>query len=426
MRINLRLCISLALFSAAFSQFAKSDSFNNVIDDFDSYLKLEQEGKLPEKPLNIQAQGYDSLSSLPLVAEPKKQPSSSLKTKGSVNKPVKTNTTAKAVAAQPKKEAKASLSECPIPEINMVEQPTGSAQQSLLLSSYPYFFNSNQWHPQYLSKDFAKYQVVLDPLGLYSSKFSMAASSDNSAYLEQLADLLGQQQSTHLFKFGVAQGTGQLIAYHQLLTDRQLVEKLIAHNKSVAELSHTIAEKQFEIERINAELASNKSQIALLQEQLKVTDDQERITLLTDELTSVKNNLAQKQNDFEQLTSQNQNAQQLINTLEAKLSESVSAQLLAEKQLAEKNKQVEDAQQQINQLTSQLAQLEMDSREQTELLAKTRDEQLKSVNADLAQQQVLLKQKEAALQLIENERDEIKAELEKQQDVAKVFEADLE
>lgn len=73
MRINLRLCISLAIFSAAFSQFAKSDSFNNVIDDFDTYLQLEQEGKVPEKPLNIQGQGYDSFSSLPLAPEPKEK-----------------------------------------------------------------------------------------------------------------------------------------------------------------------------------------------------------------------------------------------------------------------------------------------------------------------------------------------------------------
>lgn len=60
---------------------------------------------------------------------------------------------------------KVALSECPLPEESIVDQQTGSAHQSLLLSSYPYFFNSNQWHPQYLSKDFAKYQIVLDPLG---------------------------------------------------------------------------------------------------------------------------------------------------------------------------------------------------------------------------------------------------------------------
>ncbi|HFT1681587.1 TPA: hypothetical protein ACHV9H_000633 [Providencia stuartii] len=177
----------MAIFSAAFSQFAKSDSFNNVIDDFDTYLQLEQEGKVPEKPLNIQGQGYDSFSSLPLAPEPKEKSKSVAgknagqsktpartqpKAKGTVTQQTQTKVTTTKVATQAKgqmtEQPKVALSECPLPEESIVDQQTGSAHQSLLLSSYPYFFNSNQWHPQYLSKDFAKYQIVLDPLGLYS------------------------------------------------------------------------------------------------------------------------------------------------------------------------------------------------------------------------------------------------------------------
>lgn len=291
------------------------------------------------------------------------------------------------------------MSECPLPE-NTTAQQTGSAHQSLLLSSYPYFFNSTQWHPQYLSKDFAKYQLVLDPLGLYSAKYSTHVLRDNTDYLEQLADLLAQQQSTHLFKFGAAQGAGQLIAYKQLLTDRQLVEKLIAHNKSVAELSHEIAEKQFEIERINNQLTENKNQVALLREKLNATDDKETIVLLTDELTAVKNTLTEKQHSLEQLTLNNQQAQQAIDALEKKLSNSIQAQTAAEKQLAEKDKelvraqsQFENAQKQVQQLTEQLAKLETDAKEQADRLNKSSDEQVKLVTASLEKQKELLKQK---------------------------------
>ncbi|WP_272572083.1 MULTISPECIES: hypothetical protein, partial [unclassified Providencia] len=441
----------MAIFSAAFSQFAKSDSFNNVIDDFDTYLQLEQEGKVPEKPLNIQGQGYDSFSSLPLAPEPKEKSKSAAgknagqsktpartqpKAKGAVTQQTQTKVTTTKVATQAKgqmtEQPKVALSECPLPEESIVDQQTGSAHQSLLLSSYPYFFNSNQWHPQYLSKDFAKYQIVLDPLGLYSAKYSMGVLRDNTAYLEQLADLLAQQQSTHLFRFGAAQGAGQLIAYHQLLTDRQLVEKLIAHNKSVAELSHDIAEKQFEIERINNELAENKNQVALLREKLSATDDKETIVLLTDELNSVKNILADKENNLEQLTAQNQQAQKSIAALEKKLSESIQAQALAEKQLAEKDKQIEqaklqfeNAQKQVEQLTAQLTQLETDAKEQAERLNKNSDEQVKLVTASLEKQKELLKQKESELQLTQKQNSDIQAELLKQQAASKAFEAEL-
>ncbi|MEY0300838.1 hypothetical protein AB7W11_02800, partial [Providencia manganoxydans] len=446
MRINLRLCVSLAIFSAAFSQFAKSDSFNNVIDDFDIYLQLEQEGQVPQKPLNTQGQGYDSFLSLPLAPEPKEKSKSAVskkntgQAKGSVRTPSNTQRVVnKQVQPKvttpnpttPKEVAMVSLSECPMPE-NTVAQQTGSARQSLLLSSYPYLFDSKQWHPQYLSRDFAKYQIVLDPLGLYSSRFSASSLADNDAYLQQLADLLAQQQATHLFKFGAAQGAGQLIAYHQLLTDRQLVEKLIAHNKTVAELSHAIAEKQFEIERINSELTENKNQIALLQEQLKATDDKETIVLLTDELSLAKNTITEKQNNLDLLTLQNEQAQQVIKQLELKLGESVKAQAVAESQLAEKDKQLEQAklefentQKQVEQLTAQITQLEADAKEQAERLNKNSDEQVKLVTASLNKQQELLKQKEEALQLAEKQKNDLQAELIKQQDASKTFENDL-
>ncbi|MBO1916199.1 hypothetical protein J4727_09945 [Providencia rettgeri] len=67
----------------------------------------------------------------------------------------------------------------------------------ILLSSYPYF--SKQPMGSCLSsKDFAKYQLVLDPLGLYSSKFAKPTGINTSAYLEQLAQLIERQQLTSI------------------------------------------------------------------------------------------------------------------------------------------------------------------------------------------------------------------------------------
>lgn len=78
MRLNLRLCVSLALFSTCFSTASYAERFNNVIDDFDTYLQSENEGQKPkprpvEVPLSVksQAQGYDVLSSLSPVPVPK-------------------------------------------------------------------------------------------------------------------------------------------------------------------------------------------------------------------------------------------------------------------------------------------------------------------------------------------------------------------
>ncbi|MBO1929251.1 hypothetical protein J4731_13065 [Providencia rettgeri] len=59
-----------------FSHAPKAERFNNVIDDFDTYLQMEKEGKVQEQkqqlPVNTQNQGYDIFSSLSTVPAPKR------------------------------------------------------------------------------------------------------------------------------------------------------------------------------------------------------------------------------------------------------------------------------------------------------------------------------------------------------------------
>ncbi|MEX6257236.1 hypothetical protein [Providencia huaxiensis] len=66
--------MSLALVTTFFSHAPKAERFNNVIDDFDTYLQLEKEGKVQEQkqqlPVNTQNQGYDIFSSLSTVPAP--------------------------------------------------------------------------------------------------------------------------------------------------------------------------------------------------------------------------------------------------------------------------------------------------------------------------------------------------------------------
>ncbi|MGO2304988.1 MAG: hypothetical protein ACTH5W_09855, partial [Providencia sp.] len=417
--------MSLALFTTFCSSVIKADSFNNVIDDFDTYLQLEKEDKLQQQPsVNTQAQGYDVFSSLSTVPAPKEKSKSAANKKRTSAKTTAKSKTKSTVEANNKSSTGASQSVEPekttLSEVCTLTEGV-SPSAPMLLSSYPYLFQSNQWNPSYLANDFAKYQIALNPLGLYSSQFAKSPIMDNSVYLEQLAKLIEQQQLTNLYQFGIAQGVGQLIGYNNLLTDAQLVEKLINHNKSIAQLSHIITEKQFEINKLTDEVARNKDQITQLQSLLNSSDDQSIIDSLNAKLAAAEKTIEQKQNSLTELSQENQQTQDTIAQLEKQLNDSVVEQSRIKQQLADKDTQFAAANLKIEQLTAEIAALEIAAKEQLKLNGDT-DEQVKSVTASLLQQQELLKQKEDELLLAQNQKNDIQVVLKAQQDAAKLLE----
>ena len=442
MRLNLRLCVSLALFSTCFSSASYADRFNNVIDDFDTYLQSENEGQKPkprpiEVPLSVksQAQGYDVLSTLSPVPLPKEN--RQVKTVNARNTKEKKvtqhvsntvtvshsqNTTAPVTATvqtqvEPKTQPQVTepvtppvTEVCVLPTEPSSYQPTSS-----------YLLQSNQWNPKYLAKDFAKYQVIIDPLGLYSSDFTKKAGADNAAYLAQLANLIEQQQLKSLYRLGIAQGVGELIAYNKLLTDGQLVNKLTNYNKSIAELNRIIAEKQSTINQLSEEITANKLKIDQLQNVVKSVDNKVVIDELNNELTKSKGAVAEKQASLEALAKQNDQSLETIKKLEKQLNDGLVDVANTKKQLTDKDKQVTDAHQRIDQLTAEIAKLQSDAKQQLESSGNT-DEQLKTLSANLLTQETLLKQREDELKQVQSQKNDVQSALKQQQDAVKQLE----
>ena len=442
MRLNLRLCVSLALFSTCFSSASYADRFNNVIDDFDTYLQSENEGQKPkprpiEVPLSVksQAQGYDVLSTLSPVPLPKEN--RQVKTVNARNTKEKKatqhvsntatvshsqNTTAPVTATvqtqvEPKTQPQVTepmtppvTEVCVLPTEPSSYQPTSS-----------YLLQSNQWNPKYLAKDFAKYQVIIDPLGLYSSDFTKKAGADNAAYLAQLANLIEQQQLKSLYRLGIAQGVGELIAYNKLLTDGQLVNKLTNYNKSIAELNRIITEKQSTINQLSEEIAANKLKIDQLQNVVKSVDNKVVIDELNNELTKSKGVVAEKQASLEALAKQNDQSLENIKKLEKQLNDGLVDVANTKKQLTDKDKQVTDAHQRIDQLTAEIAKLQSDAKQQLQSSGNT-DEQLKTLSANLLTQETLLKQREDELKQVQSQKNDVQSALKQQQDAIKQLE----
>ncbi|WP_230083863.1 hypothetical protein [Providencia alcalifaciens] len=442
MRLNLRLCVSLALFSTCFSSASYADRFNNVIDDFDTYLQSENEGQKPkprpiEVPLSVksQAQGYDVLSTLSPVPLPKEN--RQVKTVNARNTKEKKatqhvsntatvshsqNTTAPVTATvqtqvEPKTQPQVTepvtppvTEVCVLPTEPSSYQPTSS-----------YLLQSNQWNPKYLAKDFAKYQVIIDPLGLYSSDFTKKAGADNAAYLAQLANLIEQQQLKSLYRLGIAQGVGELIAYNKLLTDGQLVNKLTNYNKSIAELNRIITEKQSTINQLSEEIAANKLKIDQLQNVVKSVDNKVVIDELNNELTKSKGVVAEKQASLEALAKQNDQSLENIKKLEKQLNDGLVDVANTKKQLTDKDKQVTDAHQRIEQLTAEIAKLQSDAKQQLQSSGNT-DEQLKTLSANLLTQETLLKQREDELKQVQSQKNDVQSALKQQQDAIKQLE----
>ncbi|WP_230088611.1 FKBP-type peptidyl-prolyl cis-trans isomerase [Providencia sp. wls1943] len=434
----------MALFSTCFSTASYAERFNNVIDDFDTYLQSENEGQKPrprpvEVPLSVksQAQGYDVLSSLSPVPVPKENrqvttgkakstkekkvaqrssntvtSSQSQSTKASVSTPVEPKTPVQVTepAQVVGTEIKPAIDVCSLPSESQSYQPASS-----------YLLQGNQWNPKYLAKDFAKYQVIIDPLGLYSSNFTKKAGTDNSVNLAQLAKLIEQQQLKNLYRFGVAQGVGELISYNRLLTDGQLVTKLTNYNKDIAELNRIITEKQTTIAKLSDDIAASKLQIEQLQNVVKSVDNKAVIDGLNNELTKSQKVIAEKQANLDNLTKQNNQSLDTIKQLEKQLGDGVIEATNAKKQLADKDKQVTDAHQRIEQLTTEIAKLQSDAKQQLQSSGNT-DEQLKSVNANLVKQEALLKQREDELKLAQAQKSDVQSALKQQQDAVKQLE----
>ncbi|MGF7407940.1 hypothetical protein [Providencia alcalifaciens] len=442
MRLNLRLCVSLALFSTCFSSASYADRFNNVIDDFDTYLQSENEGQKPkprpiEVPLSVksQAQGYDVLSTLSPVPLPKEN--RQVKTVNARNTKEKkaTQHVSNTMTVSHSQNTKAPVTATAQTQVEPKTQPqvtepvTPPVTEVCVLPTEPssyqptssYLLQSNQWNPKYLAKDFAKYQVIIDPLGLYSSDFTKKAGADNAAYLAQLANLIEQQQLKSLYRLGIAQGVGELIAYNKLLTDGQLVNKLTNYNKSIAELNRIIAEKQSTINQLSEEITANKLKIDQLQNVVKSVDNKVVIDELNNELTKSKGAVAEKQASLEALAKQNDQSLETIKKLEKQLNDGLVDVANTKKQLTDKDKQVTDAHQRIDQLTAEIAKLQSDAKQQLESSGNT-DEQLKTLSANLLTQETLLKQREDELKQVQSQKNDVQSALKQQQDAVKQLE----
>ncbi len=442
MRLNLRLCVSLALFSTCFSSASYADRFNNVIDDFDTYLQSENEGQKPkprpiEVPLSVksQAQGYDVLSTLSPVPLPKEN--RQVKTVNARNTKEKkaTQHVSNTMTVSHSQNTKAPVTATAQTQVEPKTQPqvtepvTPPVTEVCVLPTEPssyqptssYLLQSNQWNPKYLAKDFAKYQVIIDPLGLYSSDFTKKAGADNAAYLAQLANLIEQQQLKSLYRLGIAQGVGELIAYNKLLTDGQLVNKLTNYNKSIAELNRIIAEKQSTINQLSEEITANKLKIDQLQNVVKSVDNKVVIDELNNELTKSKGAVAEKQASLEALAKQNDQSLETIKKLEKQLNDGLVDVANTKKQLTDKDKQVTDAHQRIDQLTTEIAKLQSDAKQQLESSGNT-DEQLKTLSANLLTQETLLKQREDELKQVQSQKNDVQSALKQQQDAVKQLE----
>ncbi|NHX34348.1 hypothetical protein HA388_30580, partial [Escherichia coli] len=81
-------------------------------------------------------------------------------------------------------------------------------------------------------------------------------------------------------------------------------------------LTHTITEKQFEIDKLNDEVLKNKEQIAQLQAIVDSSDDQSLVDTLKAKLVDAQKTIEQKQNSLEQLSQENQQTQETIAQLE--------------------------------------------------------------------------------------------------------------
>ncbi|MEI9533404.1 hypothetical protein V5070_04915, partial [Moellerella wisconsensis] len=441
MRINLRLCISLAIISLASN--VQAEEFNSVINDFDAYLQLEKHDEVKQIP--IETRSYDELfSQLPKEAGKKnKQPKLiNKKTKTAVTKSgVKYNkdTEQKAVATNignttavkslsPTEQKIENKSEYNIIDPSKYEI-SGATVPVNYLTSASVLFTPNQWSADYLLRDYGKYNVVYNPLNLFTSLSSVILPTPSQKMTakqrENIMQIIGQRRFSTLFNFGVAQGVGQLIWYQNLLTDKELVNKISARYQTIDELKKQLLLKSAEIEKIKLLLSESNEKINLLEVQLtKVAksdtpETEQKINALTEQLSLATNNnvikeseLATAQADIAKLQQQIEqqrktltaNADQQVKTLSANLAEQQQAlqkkqteltqaqaeQAAVRQQLAEREKGAVQAEKQLATAQADIAKLQQQIEQQRKTLTANADQQVKTLSANLAEQQQAL------------------------------------
>ncbi|MEI9714473.1 hypothetical protein V5049_03225, partial [Moellerella wisconsensis] len=427
MRINLRLCISLAIISLASN--VQAEEFNSVINDFDAYLQLEKHDEVKQIP--IETRSYDELfSQLPKEAGKKnKQPKLiNKKTKTAVTKSgVKYNkdTEQKAVATNignttavkslsPTEQKIENKSEYNIIDPSKSEI-SGATVPVNYLTSASVLFTPNQWSADYLLRDYGKYNVVYNPLNLFTSLSSVilptASQKMTAKQRENIMQIIGQRRFSTLFNFGVAQGVGQLIWYQNLLTDKELVNKISARYQTIDELKKQLLLKSAEIEKIKLLLSESNEKINLLEVQLtKVAksdtpETEQKINALTEQLSLATNNnvikeseLATAQADIAKLQQQIEqqrktltaNADQQVKTLSANLVEQQQAlqkkqteltqaqaeQAAVRQQLTEREKGAVQAEKQLATAQADIAKLQQQIEQQRKTLTANADQQV--------------------------------------------------
>ncbi|KPD03287.1 hypothetical protein, partial [Moellerella wisconsensis] len=331
MRINLRLCISLAIISLASN--VQAEEFNSVINDFDAYLQLEKHNEVKQVP--IETRSYDELfSQLPKEAGKKNKPSKLINKKTNTaeaksgvryNKDTEQKAVAKNIgntiadkplsSAEQKRENK---SEYNIADFSKSKKAdvTDAIAPANYLTSVSALFIPSQWSSDYLLRDYGKYNVVYNPLSLFTSLSSVTLPTPSQKMTakqrENIMQIIDQQRFSTLFNFGVAQGVGQLIWYQNLLTDKELVNKLSARYQTIDELKKQLLLKSAEIEKIKLLLSESNEKINQLEVQLtKVAksdtpETEQKIKALTEQLALATKNNAIKESELAALVQENQ------------------------------------------------------------------------------------------------------------------------
>ena len=406
MSINLRLCISFALLSFVSSP-VLADKFNNVIDDFDSYQQLERNNRIETVPTKTQP--YDDLfRDLPFEPAPKKR--ATVRKKG-----VKTKTATTKAVREPSAGTKTVE---PVKPEQIVEKIQYINVPTYYLTSAPSLFKPGQWTPHYLYRDYDKYTIVYNPLNLFTYLPPASIISHSTKLnIEQLTNIVRiaeQHRLSSIFNLGTAQAVGQLVMYQNLLGNAEFVAEVTAKNRTVKDLNDQLSLKLSEIGKINASLTRANQRVASLEKQLSEKADNvsnEKFDELTKKLAAAINESSAKQEQIIKLAKDNEQIQQKIARTETQFADNLKIQNDLKLQLAEKEKLVQLAVQQLKDARGEFDQLKQTVETQRQMASKTNNEQVMALTANLKEQQAALKQKEAELAKMQKDNDIVRQQL---------------
>ncbi len=406
MSINLRLCISFALLSFVSSP-VLAEKFNNVIDDFDSYQQLERNNRIETVPTKTQP--YDDLfRDLPFEPAPKKKAAARKKTAKAKTATTKTvreqSATTKTVE--------------PVKPEQVVERVQYINVPTYYLTSAPSLFKPGQWTPHYLYRDYDKYTIVYNPLNLFTYLPPASIISHSTKLnIEQLTNIVRiaeQHRLSSIFNLGTAQAVGQLVMYQNLLGNAEFVAEVTAKNRTVKDLNDQLSLKLAEIGKINASLTRANQRVASLEKQLSEKADNvsnEKFDELTKKLAVAINESSAKQEQIIKLAKDNEQIQQKIAQTETQFADNLKIQNDLKLQLAEKEKLVQLAVQQLKDSRGEFEQLKQTVETQRQMASKTNNEQVMALTANLKEQQAALKQKEAELAKMQKDNDIVRQQL---------------